>query len=244
MISGISGANPYRNLYQYGASVYGASQRQTAQAQQSAQTQAAQNTSGVWSAQRASALETPVQPVRPATAVNSNEGNSASLGIPIRQGVDPVEMAVRMRIQYVDEPGVSNALNGEAGAQEIKSAQEVMEEGKCQTCEERKYQDGSDDMGVSFQTPTRIAPEMVASAVMGHEMEHVTREQAAAQREGRKVVSQSVTLHTDICPECGKAYISGGTTRTTTAAVPEQQNPSQQQTQQEQQQRVPFSAVA
>ena len=33
-------------------------------------------------------------------------------------------------------------------------------------------------MGVSFQTPTRIAPEQVASAVRGHEQEHVVREQA------------------------------------------------------------------
>ena len=44
----------------------------------------------------------------------------------------------------------------------------------------------------------------------------MVREQAKAKREGREVVSQSVTLHTDICPECGKVYISGGTTRTTT----------------------------
>ena len=70
-------------------------------------------------------------------------------------------------------------------------------------------------------------------------MEHVSREQSKAQREDRKVVSQSVTLHTDICPECGKVYISGGTTRTTTMANPEP--PAQEQTQD---QRVPFSAVA
>ena len=25
-----------------------------------------------------------------------------------------------------------------------------------------------------------------------------------------------MTLHTDICPECGRVYISGGTTRTVT----------------------------
>lgn len=79
-------------------------------------------------------------------------------------------------------------------------------------------------MGVSFQTPTRIAPEQAASAVRGHEQEHVVREQAKAQREDRKVVSQSVTLHTDICPECGKVYISGGTTRTVTAANQEQKS--------------------
>ena len=57
-------------------------------------------------------------------------------------------------------------------------------------------------------------------------MEHVVHEQAKARKEDRKVVSQSVTLHTDICPECGKTYVSGGETRTVTKANPEtEQNP-------------------
>ncbi len=101
-----------------------------------------------------------------------------------------------------------------------KTAQEVVDESECQTCKNRKYQDGSDDPGVSFKTPTNIAPEQAASAVRGHENEHVVREQAKAQREDRKVVSQSVTIHTAICPECGDVYVSGGTTRTTTKANP------------------------
>ena len=105
-------------------------------------------------------------------------------------------------------------------AEEAKSPQEVMEEAECQTCKNRKYQDGSDDPGVSFKTATSVAPEQAASAVRGHEQEHVVREQAKAQREDRKVVSQSVTIHTAICPECGDVYVSGGTTRTTTKANP------------------------
>lgn len=133
-------------------------------------------------------------------------------------------------------------LDGEA-AQGAESAQDALEEGKCQTCEERKYQDGSDDMGVSYQTPTNIKPEQAASAVRGHEMEHVYREQAKAEREDRKVVSQTVTMHTEICPECGKAYVSGGTTRTVTKA--DTDNSAQQDAaQREQQERTPFSAVA
>ncbi|MDE6956438.1 MAG: hypothetical protein K2P18_11870, partial [Oscillospiraceae bacterium] len=134
-------------------------------------------------------------------------------------------------------PGVENPA-----AQEAKSAQEVMEEGECQTCKERKYQDGSDDPGVSFKTPTNIAPEQAASAVRGHENEHVVREQAKARQEGRKVVNQSVTYHTAICPECGTAYVSGGTTRTVTKAADSQQ--AQQQPKEGQDSRVPFSAVA
>lgn len=92
----------------------------------------------------------------------------------------------------------------------------------CQTCENRKYQDGSDDPGVSYKTPTAIDPDTAASAVRGHEMEHVTRERNKARLEGREVVSQSVVLHTAICPECGKSYVSGGETRTVTRAQQEQ----------------------
>ncbi len=103
------------------------------------------------------------------------------------------------------------------GGEDGKSAQEVMEEGECQTCKNRKYVDGSDDPGVSFKTPTHISPDSAASAVRGHEMEHVSRNQAEARREGREVVSQSVSYHTAICPECGRVYVSGGTTQTTTA---------------------------
>jgi hypothetical protein len=152
-----------------------------------------------------------------------------------RYGSDPVGIAVRQRIRYGEQeeaPHVSGAP--------VESPAEVMEEGECQTCSQRKYQDGSDDPGVSFKTPAHIAPEQAAAVVRGHEMEHVTREQAKAEREDRKVVQQSVTLHTAICPECGKSYISGGTTRTTTAA---QDTPEPEPVEQGQNQ-LPFSAVA
>ena len=137
------------------------------------------------------------------------------------------------------------ALDGKS-AQGAESAQEALEEGECETCESRKYQDGSDDMGVSFQTPTNIKPEQAASAVRGHEMEHVYREQAKAGREGRKVVSQNVTMHTEICPECGKSYVSGGTTRTVTKADTDNaaQQDAARQNEEDQKTRVPFSAVA
>jgi len=119
-----------------------------------------------------------------------------------------------------DVPGLPGQ-DGGAESEKAKSARETVEDGKCETCEKRKYQDGSDDPGVSFKTPTNVKPEQAASAVRGHEMEHVTREQAKAKREGREVVSQSVTIHTGICPECGKVYVSGGTTRTVTKAQAE-----------------------
>ena len=143
-------------------------------------------------------------------------------------------------------PGQKEETTPGGTAQGAESAQEALQAGECETCESRKYQDGSDDMGVSFQTPTNIKPEQAASAVRGHEMEHVYREQAKANREGRKVVSQNVTMHTEICPECGKSYVSGGTTRTVTKA--DTDNAAQQQDlarqNQEDQKRTPFSAVA
>lgn len=145
-----------------------------------------------------------------------------------------------------DKAEDEKALDGKS-AQGAESAQEALEAGECETCESRKYQDGSDDMGVSFQTPTNIKPEQAASAVRGHEMEHVYREQAKANREGRKVVSQNVTMHTEICPECGKSYVSGGTTRTVTKADTDnaaQQQDLARQNEEEQKTRTPFSAVA
>ena len=68
----------------------------------------------------------------------------------------------------------------------------------------------------------------------------MVREQAKAEREDRRVVQQSVTLHTDICPECGDVYISGGTTRTTTKANPQ----PEQEEMTKQKIRTPFEAVA
>ena len=131
------------------------------------------------------------------------------------------------------------ALKASQEKDETKSAQEVVEESECQTCKNRKYQDGSDDPGVSFKTAATVAPEQAASAVRGHEQEHVVREQAKAQREDRKVVSQSVTIHTEICPECGDVYVSGGTTRTTTKA-----NPVEEPSQADNEKRSGFEAFA
>lgn len=135
-------------------------------------------------------------------------------------------------------PGLPGQKDEEDG-QGAEDAQEAMEEGKCETCEKRKYQDGSDDMGVSFKTPTNIKPERAASAVLGHEMEHVYREQAKAKQEGRKVVSQTVTMHTGICPECGKTYVSGGTTRTVTKA--DTNNQAQQEADEDKRDKLAFA---
>lgn len=186
----------------------------------------------------AAAQTTPVQPVARTAPVQRGVTQPVpqESQLPVaREGADPVEMAVRGRIQYGEQeilPPQLEMAQGEQELQEAKSPQQVMEEAECQTCKERKYQDQSDDPGVSYQTPTNIAPEQAAAAVRGHEQEHVVREQAAAQREDREVVSQSVTLHTAICPECGRVYVSGGTTRTATRSAEDLSRLFQQQQEQ------------
>ena len=84
---------------------------------------------------------------------------------------------------------------------------------ECETCKNRKYQDGSDEM-VSFKSAAHIAPEAAASAVRSHEQEHVSNAYQKAATNNGKVVQASVSIHTAICPECGRSYVSGGTTHT------------------------------
>lgn len=92
---------------------------------------------------------------------------------------------------------------------------------ECQTCKNRKYKDGSNDPGVSFKTATHLDPATASYAIRAHEGEHVAHAWADAAKNDKEIVSQSVTYHTDICPECGRTYMSGGTTRTVTRSAPE-----------------------
>lgn len=84
---------------------------------------------------------------------------------------------------------------------------------ECQTCKNRKYQDGSNE-NVSFKSPTHVSPNAAGSAVRAHEGEHVSNAYTKAAQNNGKVIRASVTLHTAVCPECGRVYVSGGTTNT------------------------------
>ncbi len=84
---------------------------------------------------------------------------------------------------------------------------------ECETCKNRRYQDGSDEM-VSFKTPGKISPEESFAKVSAHEQEHVTNAVAEGSKPGKELISATVSLKTAMCPECGKAYVAGGTTRT------------------------------
>ena len=117
--------------------------------------------------------------------------------------------------------GQSPEINPEAARiAEEKATAKVMEDKfnrQCETCKNRRYQDGSNDPGVSFKSPQHIDPANSASVVGGHEMEHVAHEQARAKQEGGKVLRQTVRLHGAYCSECGRYYVAGGVTETVTS---------------------------
>lgn len=96
---------------------------------------------------------------------------------------------------------------------------------ECQTCKERKYQDGSDE-NVSFKSAQHISPTEAGARVRAHEQEHVANAYSKAEEKGGKVINASVSIHTAICPECGRTYVSGGLTRTS-IQYPNESNPYQ-----------------
>ena len=84
---------------------------------------------------------------------------------------------------------------------------------ECETCKNRKYQDGSDEM-VSFKSAQHISPQAAAGRVRGHEAEHVSNAYKKAAMNNGKVLQASVSIKTAVCPECGRTYVSGGETAT------------------------------
>ena len=104
----------------------------------------------------------------------------------------------------IDEKNLSDAQ-----VKQLKKSGKI----ECSTCKSRRYKDGSDDSGVSYQTPTHISKNQSANKVMAHEMEHYRRETAAAKRNGEKILSIGVSTKKAVCPECGSTYTAGGVTR-------------------------------
>lgn len=118
----------------------------------------------------------------------------------------------------------------------LKGAEDSNEKGRygiknpneeCETCKNRKYQDGSDEHNVSFKTAAHISPNAAGPAVRAHENQHVSNAYKKAETNNGKVINASVSIHTSICPECGRSYVSGGTTRTQIKYYNEE-NPYQQ----------------
>lgn len=134
-----------------------------------------------------------------------------------------------MNTAAVGNYGVSGYQPGSMGTGATNStggAQTGIGSGECESCKNRKYQDGSDE-NVSFKAASHISPQAAGVRVAAHEAEHVSNAYTKASQKGGEVVSASVALHTATCPECGRVYVSGGQT-TTMIKYPNETNPYQQ----------------
>jgi len=138
-----------------------------------------------------------------ANGTNSTDNRKVSIPFQIGRGFLPKDQAG-------EELSPEEALNPDAH----KKAGRKSSPEECQTCKERKYQDGSNE-NVSFKSAAHISPEAAGAAVRAHEGEHVSNAYKKAAENGGEVINASVTIHTAICPECGRTYVSGGTTSTT-----------------------------
>lgn len=142
---------------------------------------------------------------------------NASAGL---QGNNTGRDAAAMSGMTTGRPATGGAEGAEKGKAIVNPGESTkVQPGKksspaeCQTCKERKYQDGSNE-NVSFKAATHISPQAAGAAVRAHEGEHVSNAYSKAAQNNGKVLQASVAIHTAICPECGRSYVSGGTTTT------------------------------
>ena len=123
-------------------------------------------------------------------------------------------MAFQIQTNAYSYPNYERPYSGIAGADDASKKPGTKPSAEeCETCKKRKYKDGSDEM-VSFKSAAHIAPGASGAVVRGHEQEHVSNAYKKAAAKGGKVLQASVAIHTSVCPECGRSYVSGGTTST------------------------------
>ncbi len=131
---------------------------------------------------------------------------------PISYNYNPVYPTVipKHNVESVHKINHVEAVKQKSGAKVGKTSPS-----ECQTCKNRKYVDGSNDMNVSFKSPANISPQASFAAVSAHEGEHVANAVKKGSQPGAQLISASVQLEMAVCPECGTPYIAGGETRTT-----------------------------
>lgn len=127
--------------------------------------------------------------------------------------ISPYAVSGNVEPAQANETNASGKLDNTASV-DSKKVDKTDPGYKCQTCANRKYQDGSNESDVSFKNATKIASGAAASAVRSHEQMHVSNAYQKAEQDNGEVISATVQIHTSCCPECGKTYVSGGTTRT------------------------------
>lgn len=107
----------------------------------------------------------------------------------------------------------TGSLYGKESSQ-IGNEEKVDKVTECETCKNRRYQDGSNEGDVSFKAPGHISPSSSYGKVMSHEKEHVANAYEKANKNNGEVVNVSVHLTTARCPECGRTYVAEGETVT------------------------------
>ena len=113
-----------------------------------------------------------------------------------------------------NNPASSSVYGKQFDEQSKKGINPLTGQEECETCKNRKYKDGSDEANVSFKSATHVSPQAAGAAVRAHEQQHVSNAYKKAAGNNGKVVNASVSIHTSVCPECGRSYVSGGTTNT------------------------------
>ena len=152
------------------------------------------------------------------TAPRAAGGLSAAANAPASSGAVGAGPACQRAAgdeELLSKLGLYVPKDGSNG-RETAAVDQAAKTGQCQTCKNRKYQDQSNDAGVSFKSPAHISPQNASAVVRAHEQEHVVNAYNNAEQQGRKVVSAQVSLTYDICPECGRLYVSGGVTQVKT----------------------------
>jgi hypothetical protein len=141
---------------------------------------------------------------------------------PNNQGALP---PVSIRLPQPSAPGMPEKPEQPGVILELGRANRTEEPHEpCKTCQNRSYADSSSEGNVSMKGGANIHPGAAASAVFSHEREHV----ANAMEKARQIdgnAQATVRIHTDVCPECKKVYVSGGTTEVTISAQAEEPDP-------------------
>ncbi|MBQ9442037.1 MAG: hypothetical protein IJU55_03405 [Selenomonadaceae bacterium] len=138
----------------------------------------------------------------------------------------PISFNLFEKDDKTDAAGNTHGVVLNPGASTHKAMGKKSSPAECETCARRTYKDGSDEMDVSFKTPSKIPQSIAASVVLGHEHEHVANAYEKESNGEGEVKRVSVTLHNDICPECGRVYVSGGLTHTEMTKSDENKNHS------------------
>lgn len=136
-------------------------------------------------------------------------GNAGAVGSAIQGNAQTGSTNAQDRAQSAGKAGKNSATPDDQVKAGHKSSPS-----ECKTCKSRKYQDGSNESDVSFKAPGHISPQASAGTVRAHEQQHVSNAYQKAAEGNGKVISATVSLRTEVCPECGTAYVAGGETRT------------------------------